>query len=388
MSRYTWNYNEIKKIYTDLQNKLKNETDPKKIKYLEACIKEYKPLFYVNRKKAPTIEEIIYEDIDITYDTYLDKILSFYEGHIPEYIDLLTGAYEPIVNAYNAKLDENYHTALSNDSIIEIILDFIKKMTPNDFYLNVKSLLEKKNDFLNITFSKDYSYQDNVTYFDKNYKKKFVLVTRHNDLLDFIGLPHELSHYILNDCNHEDYYNSNSRFLIEIEGCLINLLFSEYYQRDLKNELIDSYDEDGNIMDDSLYFKHKILGDIMEFIQSFIIKNEYLMSLNDDYKIDEDIFYNRTIDYRIVDTRKDILNTFSYLGSNEEDELKYGLSYLVAFDLYDMCLRDPEHAFYILKNIKRDKNVNDLIPYLRNNNITFMNDDYTSLKKYIKNMTN
>jgi len=187
--------------------------------------------------------------------------------------------------------------------------------------------------------------------------------------------------------NHDDYNYSDSKFLLEVEGCLIDLLFSEYYQRHHKEIFEDTYDESGNIIDDGACLKYKFLGDIIEYIKTFIIKNEFLMSLNDNLKIDKDVFYERTIDYGITDSKNNPINTMYILSSDEEKFLKYGISYLVAFDLYDMCLKDPEYAFYNLTNIKKNKDVDNLIPYLRNNNITFMDNDYNSLKKYIKNMT-
>ena len=387
MSRYRWNYKEIIELYKDLQSKLKKETDPNKRKYLTDSINAYKQLLYTNRKQVPIIESIEYEDIDIDYDTFINKVGSFYKDNVPEYIDLLTEPYSIILNAYNYELDQIDKVYFSNQDLIDIVLDFLKEMTPNDFYLKIKTILEKNNSFLNITYNKDYTENDNVTLFDKDYNKKFILVTRHNDLLDFRNLPHELSHYLLNDCNHDDYNYSDSKFLLEVEGCLIDLLFSEYYQRHHKEIFEDTYDESGNIIDDGACLKYKFLGDIIEYIKTFIIKNEFLMSLNDNLKIDKDVFYERTIDYGITDTKNNPINTMYILSSDEEKFLKYGMSYLVAFDLYDMCLKDPEYAFYNLTNIKKNKDVDNLIPYLRNNNITFMDNDYNSLKKYIKNMT-
>ena len=67
-----------------------------------------------------------------------------------------------------------------------------------------------------------------------------------------------------------------------------------------------------------------------------------------------------------------------------EVNLKYSLGYLVAIDLYYIYKRDPELAFYLLKNLKFIKQENDIASMLRRNHITFMDDGYENLKKYIK----
>ena len=388
MARYNWNFNELREIYNEISKKYEKENNKEEKEALLETLNGYKRMLHINRKEIPKIESISVEDIPIFYDDFIKKVASFYEDNKPEYIDLLTGTYPLIKKAYNEEMDVNYKIAFNNDSLIEIVLDFFSKMTPKEFYQKVKNLLEKNKDFLNITYSKNYNYKDNSTLFSKEYKKKFVLVTRHNDLLDFMGLPHEITHYLLNNYNYSDYLKTDSKFLTEIEGCLINLLISEYYKNNSKTLFTDSYDKNNKVYDDSLFFKHKILGDIKEHIEHFIIKNEFLLSLDDDMKLIPERFCKRVKKFNLVDPSYDYLETLSYLASNETEELTYGFSYIAALDIYTECLDDPEKAFYDLRNIKKRKRIKNLIPYLRENNITFMDDNYKSLKKYIKNMTN
>ena len=389
MNKYTWDFYEIRDNYNKLLNKLNKCKDKEEYEFLEESINTYKKLLYVNSKRKTNKEDIIIgKDLPIFYDDFIKKVASFYEGNNPDYIDLLTGCYPIIKKNYNEELDINYSIAFNNDELMEIVLDFFNKMTPKDFYLKVKKLLETNKTFLNITYSKTYGYQDNVTIFSKELKKKYSLITRHNDLIDIMSIPHEITHYLLNDYDFYEYLKSDSKFLLEVDGCLINLLVSEYYKKYSQTLFTNSYDLDGKPVDDSLFFKHKMLGDIKEFTERFIIKNEFLLSLDDDMKLDNDTFYKRTKRFNLINPYEDYLETIEYLCSNEIDDLKYGLDYLIAMDLYTECLKDPEKAFNDLINIKKKKRIKNLIPYLENNNITFMNDNYKNLKKYIKNMTN
>lgn len=382
MSKYRWDFKELNEYYKNLYKKNKN------YKVLE----QYKELLYINNPDKYSCDPNLLLDI-FTYDNtsnnskkiiiddneYFNNaalsLIPFYNGNNPKYIDLLSGCYEYL--NYENNLDNNYSIALTDDDIIDITLAFYKKMFPTNIYNEVKEIVNKDKHILNIRYIKNRTDYENTTYFDKKNKTKRILITRHNDMQDLFTLSHELMHYILNDYDYGKNKNS-SIYLNEVEGYLASLLFSEYYQK-YNNTIFDNKNND----DDSNYFKIYHLDELGVFSRIFITKNELLLALNDKNKVDEKKFKKEMDEYKISDYEIE-----EYLEYDNKKALTYGLGILIAMDLYNKALTDPELAINTLKNIKDYKNQKNLITHLRNNNITFMDDDYSNLRKYIKSMTN
>ena len=93
---------------------------------------------------------------------------------------------------------------------------------------------------------------------------------------------------------------------------------------------------------------------------------------------------NKQLNYFQIDTINEEADIIDYLTTPLDVNIKYALSYLVAIDLYYIYLKDPEFAFYLLKNIRFIKQENDLFSLFRRNHITFMDDNYLNFKKYVK----
>ena len=73
------------------------------------------------------------------------------------------------------------------------------------------------------------------------------------------------------------------------------------------------------------------------------------------------------------------------IGSeNSDDIIGYNLSNLIAIDLFYIYKKDPEFALYLLSNIRSYRTDDNILSILRRNNLTFMDDNLSNFKKYIK----
>ena len=73
------------------------------------------------------------------------------------------------------------------------------------------------------------------------------------------------------------------------------------------------------------------------------------------------------------------------LQENPRNIARYAFSYLTSLDLEMIYNQDREYAFYLLKNIRKNKTEN-IFGNLRENQITFMDDGYNNWKKKIKTL--
>lgn len=91
-------------------------------------------------------------------------------------------------------------------------------------------------------------------------------------------------------------------------------------------------------------------------------------------------FLKEGVEYSLND---EILNMT--LQENPRNIARYAFSYLTSLDLEMIYNQDREYAFYLLKNIRKNKTEN-IFGNLRENQITFMDDGYNNWKKKIKTL--
>lgn len=94
--------------------------------------------------------------------------------------------------------------------------------------------------------------------------------------------------------------------------------------------------------------------------------------------------FNKSLEYWGLVPFVDKEEILDYLVDPLDINIKYILGYLIGIDLYYIYEKDPEFAFYLLKNTRYMKCEDDVIGLLRRNHITFMDDEFENLKKYIK----
>ena len=163
----------------------------------------------------------------------------------------------------------------------------------------------------------------------------------------------------------------NTKYLNEVEGMFANMLFTDY---------ADTITENG-----SKYFYDYFNNTYKLFIHDIVVRYAIIQSINKKRKIRFNKLnkFLESIDFN-VETFENDDQRIKYLDTPQNSTTTYTLSYLTALDLYYKYLNDREEAFYNLECIRSYKDTNQVFNLLNNNGITFMNDDYKNLKKYIK----
>lgn len=368
--RYNWDLDELKTNYTILEGVLKNFDDEKMKIGIKESIALYKNMLKMVNKHGKGIE--VFDDtyMDFNINDVIEELMSSYNRNNFHYLYPLLNSFFVIKDCrFDAKKVQE-KIIMTNDELISITKDFFEDMTTPKIAKKFNDILDKK-DRIQICYERSNSNYAGLALVDDILHNKYIYISRKNEILDLHLLPHEAFHYIFNDENVGLARLYNTRYLSEVEGLFANILFADYYNK-------IAY-KDQNILKDynnSIYQEH---------IEDLVIRNTLLDCISGNKKIRlhklnkflKSVCENSD-DFTTTDELAPYLDTPQYLT------MTYSLSYLVAIDLYYKYLQDREEAFYNLECIKYDKETNQVISILENNGITFMKDNYTNLKKYIK----
>lgn len=374
MAKYGWNLDELKSNLSLLQKILKIETDTDKISVLNDCIETYCEMI-----------SLIDEDSNLTVkdnENPLDDTLKYdsFEDLKQEQIESYQYCNHTIINTILssfATLNDVYHSDFilngnlynhSDEELVLVTRNFINKMVPDCFKKQFFDALQSYNN-IHFDSSKNINTYSGMTYFEPIFKRKDIFVSKSGLLIDLAILPHEIFHYFFNDTNVCVVNNYNTYYTTEFEGCFANLLFGDYIYN--------------NATELNNYFNSYFLDQFYDDMLKLFMRNCFIQSIreNGSFRLNK---FNKCLEgYNILpfDDKNEI---GEFLNSPLEMDIKYTLGYLVAFDLYYIYKKDPEFAFYLLKNIRFMKHENDILGLLRNNHITFMDDGYENLKKYVK----
>ena len=368
--RYKWDLNELRENKRMLEE-IYNTFDDEDLKfYIEGIINTYSDMFYYgNSKKLP---EVILNDnyINCTVDQLIDQLILASDSNSFKYI-------EELLNSFHIIKDSKFDISsiptkiiATNDELVQITENFFHKMTTFKIEKQFKDILDKNR--IQIDYTKGVQDYPGFTFVDGILNTRYIHITRSNTLFDSIILPHEAFHYIFCKTDTKGSFSKyNARYLSEIEGMFANILFSEYYA-----ETATSFNPIFRNFNNSLY---------QQFLEELIVKRAILDSLTEKKRIR---FHklNKFLQYVCPNsdnfTNKEEL--VSFLETPQDITITYALSYLTALDLYYIYLKDREEAFYYLECIKNYPETNQVLQLLYNNGITFMEDDYSNLKKYIK----
>lgn len=278
----------------------------------------------------------------------------------------------PIIKGFKCN---NFDTEIdcSNDTLIKNTAEFIKRYTNQTIYKQYLELKKENPNYLHITESANLeSSTHGLTFVNGLLKKKNIIIFRDNTFMDLVTLPHELFHAIFNDYDAYKAMENQCYYTTEIEGSFANLLACEYYRENYPDiaKDIDSF----------------FLDNYKELLTQLIVSFSYLNSCNDNNKFRKNKF-NKLLSTFDINPLNDELLRY-YLSDCGSQVINYGISYLASIDLLNIYKKDREFAFYLLKNIRYIKHEDDALSVLRRNHITFMDDDYTNLKKYIKKIGN
>lgn len=245
--------------------------------------------------------------------------------------------------------------------------DFFNKMTPSYIEKDFLDILNNKN--LHFDYSKENNGYSGVTLLDTILKNKYIYILRNNLLIDLVTLPHESFHSILLDYNHPISTKLNSYYTFEVEGNFANILFGDYFHK--------------NYIYHKNFFNEYFIEIFNSNITSIIVRNSLLESVTEKnhFRINK---FNKMISTYGIETFSDESQILDYMITPLDIDMKYSLGFLTAIDLYYIYQKDPDLAFYLLKNIRYITHEDDVLGLLRRNHITFMDDNYENLKKYVK----
>ena len=369
MAKYKWNLDDIVSNYKFYLNSYIYEENPE-LKMYAGCLTDfYRTLLTksVNQKKQNSIRNFDYYDEDSNFK--IDDIISFYD--VKEYresIKLLTRCGNSI-NSHMKELNGikiiNKRIKISNDELVNTILDFLEKMTfkpLDDIFMEIID-----NNSLNINYSK---YLDN--YYGRYYSNilednKYIEVIRSNRMIDYVTLVHEVFHYIYDS----DIYGVNDIILGEVESYFAELLFSKYYRK---------YHDDKEVV-----FDADIVDSISTGINSLCVGDAVYNSVSNNYSFRLNKANKLLNKYGIIgyDSKKDMLND---INDDIETDIRVSLGSLVAIDLANIYDKDPEKSFHLLYNIKCGSYKKSLKQILKKNEMTFMDDGCENYKKLVNNI--
>lgn len=367
MKKYQWDLDELRNNIKTIELLLKDEKDPYTREIMKGIINQY---HYMIRSTLPSKHKKYDGDEIIepqTVEEFLENILEDATEYEEKLINLLIKTY-PIIKDFVQSDDTQYIIYKNNDNLLEDTNDFLKQTLNKTQYERLKKEISENPNYLHIQYSLQQT--NGTTFIDPILKKKYILLNRCNEPIDISSIYHEYFHFIFNDFSSHKIYESNLSYSREIEGSFANFLAIE----DLKDnnpEIAQQLSEDF-----LLYYQIRIICLLVIKCYDTAARKKYDLRINKFYKALNLHGFNEKLDLKII---KD------YFGTEDlDDNLSYSLSYLASLDLMKIYETDPEFAFYLLENIRFMRSDSDVLNLLRRNHITFMDDGYENLKKYVK----
>lgn len=367
--KYKWDLNELRNNQKTLENLYNSVEDDLKKQEILAFINLYKSMIDLVIKKEKKENYLLNDDIEET------NIKDLIENQIYEYqttdISLLNSiiqSYIPFKSVHPIDFElREIPVITTNEEIITITKDFFHKMTPPYIEKNFLSILNSKG--IHFDYSKENNGYSGITLLDTILKNKYIYILRNNLLIDLVTLPHESFHNIMLDYKHDIATNFNTYYTFEIEGGFANILFGDYFYK--------------NAIQHKNFFNEYFVEIFNSNLTSIVVRNSFLESVTEKnhFRLNK---FNKMISTYGIETFSEESEILDFMITPLDIDMKYSLAFLTAIDLYYIYQKDPDLAFYLLKNIRYITHENDVLGLLRRNHITFMDDDYKNLKQYIK----
>lgn len=371
--RYQWDLSELN-IKLEILKQCYQEMENEKLKEVIAGpISSYQEMLSLAVKKKNEKHSLLDDSIEFhDFHEFLMEYILAYQDNDSTILNTILQSYLPFKKEYRSNTPlEKVKICNTNEEVINITRDFIKKYIPTSFHQSFDFLFHssKNENKLQLSYSPNIAMYGGITYIDPFFKEKYIYAARKNNLLDLGITPHEALHYLITDFDDYKTKNYNTYYLLEAEGSFANILFGDYFY----NHSIEFKN----------YFNLYQLQTYESQICDLVIGNALLDSLTEKGRFRMNKFNKQLEVYDIMPfiNKEEVME---YMTIPMDINMKYGLGFLVAIDLFYIYQKDPEFSFYLLKNIHFIKKENDIISLLRRNHITFMDDGYENLKKYVK----
>ena len=371
MAKYKWDYQELLdncRSLEKLQEVEKNlENKELMIKFLENYKQMLKLIRLKNLNKSTSInDKVILRNNDTSKS---------FGVTVHYYSEDLISLMEPVLDSYSVVKDikrprniSNFMIHLPNSKLIDFTSLFFKKSGSS--YIRYKYFDAFSNpNFLNISYSNKLDDARGFTLLDPFLRKKYVNLIRNNTLVDLAILPHEMFHYIINDYDSGIRCNEICDLLSEIDGGFADILYSQFHEK------YSIYNKE--------FFKNHTIYSFCYQIGVLAIRILITNSLDEDGKINYNELNNRLKEHNIdIEINDD--NYLLFLKDPDDYLMRYAIGFLVGLDIFYNYQEDKDEAINSLISIRNSKDSNDIIKLLRDNGVTFMDDGYKNLKKYLK----
>ena len=364
---YVWDQKKLQKIKNAYKNLRKNtegltKEDLEEINEKLLFLKEMNDIMYPK-------EEIINleEEEEFSYDA-LNEIES-----IPTFVKTsLIEANLKLAN-FNEEIDKEELPTLSltNDELISLVHEFLNWLPNQELRMKLKSLLKQKG-LIYFDSRSDTCYSGNTYTFYLPHYMPFFHIVRDNTLNDFLTLVHELFHGYFLEYDVNISLFPNHFYLHEVEGAFAEYLalqflkekhlFSSMLPTLEKNSYLDGFD---NVRD---FYIESIAYDL--------------------YKQKKDVPFKDFVKKFLEDGLSFLLNEalLDYiLQESPKETALYAFSFLTSLDLEVLDQKDREFALETFLNLRK-RNANDLKPFLEQHHITFMQDDYQTIRKKVMDL--
>lgn len=368
MAKYHWNIQEIRKNIKELEHLSKIETDIEKRRIILETLKLYDSMLQgITRNKEKNSNQHMKDNNTSDMIQALEEYRMYLDVSDEKYVNLFLNTY-PFLENFHLESAFDYIIPFNNEVLLEINDDFLRTYLPD-------CLLHKyEQERVDVHIQSMMGNNRGCTFIDPILQKKYILFNRQNDIMDLGVMPHESFHSIFNNFDSYRIGYNELRYTQEIEGSFANFLFADYYKKE-NQEL-------------ALEYEKTLLTDYYYRTLSFLILANYLQSIKKNGNIRGHKFQKFLNCYKL-DKMLDTNAILSIIDGYEDatDAITYNYSFLASLDLYEIWKQDPEFSFYLLQNIRYMRTDDDVFNLLRRNHITFMDDGFQNLQKYIKNLS-
>ncbi len=365
--KYVWDQKKLQKIKNAYKNLRKNtegltKEDLEEINEKLLFLKEMNDIMYPK-------EEIINleEEEEFSYDA-LNEIES-----IPTFVKTsLVEANLKLTN-FNEEIDKEELPTLSltNDELISLVHEFLNWLPNQELRIKLKSLLKQKGTIY-FDSESDTCYSGNTYTFYLPYYIPFFHIVRDYTLNDFLTFTHELFHGYFLEYDVNVSLFPNHFYLHEIEGAFGEYLALQFLkEKNLFSSMLPTLEKNSYL-------------DGFDNVRDFYIES----IAYDLYKRKKDVPFKDIVKKFLEDGVSFLLNEslleYILLESPKETAL-YAFSFLTSLDLEVLDQKDREFALETFLNLRK-RNANDLKPFLEQHHITFMQDDYQTIRKKVMDL--
>jgi len=327
--KYYWDSKDLRRDLMLLKRKLKEETDFTKKEFLYDALCSLKKII-INEESE--VEQLNLENLAEVCDIVpaFDRYYPYFEKFRSKlYRSYSLNSLEEIEK--DVPRGEEEKIKLSNDDINELINEFFKS-TNREFYDTYTKLY--KDRYSRIRFS-DKSLSSYML-FSPYVNKAYVEIGEQEDVEKLVSLAHEEGHSVASLMNPERYI-SEDFFFREIEAIFFDMLASQYFGKELN---ASNFYKKMNDNLESYYFEAE---DILDY------KRLAEVCFSQGNPSEDDLVLT---DRNLQDTLEDLL----YNDCSIANQVKYGFSYIVAIELFELYQKDKEEALGRLKQIITSKN--------------------------------